>query len=171
MNHFIPGTWKPGTHFCLYCIWCHFWNTHTYWRRFVGLGRCHRCHPTLMCCVFVLECEWLISNAGICSHGSNESLRHLYFWSCCSTPHQRPGWRVNKQSSHVSGPADRNTERVCWHSRLWTHSYRQTRRGTMQQSHLGWCSANIQHIECVIIHRKSTFSTYFKKIQMLILKS
>lgn len=75
--------------------------------------------PSPSCCGVVLECEWLISNTGICSCGSSESLCHLYF--CCSTPHQQPGCRVN---SHLMRQprGQKYGVGVCWHTLLRTHS-------------------------------------------------
>lgn len=72
----------------------------------------------------VLEWEWLISDTGICSHGSGESLCHLYFWSCCLTPHQQPA---------AEGTVIRCVSPAGWDMELagtWAHS-QQTHEGTV----------------------------------------
>lgn len=124
INHCVWGSWCLRVHFCpnppTYAVTS---ETHTYRRRFEARDAV-TAPIILMCCGVVLACEWLISNTGICSRGSSESPCHLYFWG--PTPHQQPVCRVIKQSSHVSGPADRNTERVYWPTRSWIHQYRQT---------------------------------------------
>lgn len=76
----------------------------------------------------VLECEWLISNNGICSRGSGESLCHLYFWSHCSTPHQQTGCRVPKKKKKDNWVLALRTE-ICT---LCPHTYWQTHGGTMR---------------------------------------
>lgn len=86
-----------------------------------GVG-CQRSHlPRVV--VWCWECEWLISNTGICW---SDSLCHLYSWSCCcSTAHQQPAAELT--NSHATcQPRRQKYGVVCWHTQLWARSHRRT---------------------------------------------